>query len=502
MPDAFWKQFKSGTDIRGVAVEGVEGEPLTLTDEVVKRIGGGFARWLCDRCAKPPESITVSVGHDPRISAPRLNACVTGALSEAGFQVLDCGLSSTPAMFMATVDAGCDGAVQITASHHPFHRNGLKFFTRAGGLEAEDITALLDHAQSGQAPRNPGGQVVPYPFMERYAALLREQICRGVNADDYDHPLKGFAITVDAGNGAGGFYARDVLAPLGADVSSSQFLEPDGHFPNHIPNPEDKEAMRSICAAVQRAHADLGVIFDTDVDRAGCVDSAGRELGRNRLIALASVIALEHCPGGAIVTDSVTSAGLKPFIEEQLHGVHRRFKRGYKNVINEAVRMNDAGIPAPLAIETSGHAAFADNYFLDDGAYLSTRIIILMAQLRKEGKTLESLITALQEPAEAVELRFTILAPDFASYGQRVIDALYDYAASQDDFHVADDNCEGIRVSFDADHGDGWFLLRLSVHDPILPLNIESNRPGGTGLIRSRLAAFFERFSLLDASSL
>ena len=122
---------------------------------------------------------------------------------------------------------------------------------------------------------------------------------------------------MDAGNGAGGFYAQKVLAVLGADISGSQFLQPDGRFPNHIPNPEDKQAMKSACDATVRAGADMGVIFDTDVDRAGCVDSNGREINRNRLIALASVIALEENEGGTIVTDSITSSGLKIFIERE-----------------------------------------------------------------------------------------------------------------------------------------------------------------------------------------
>ena len=79
--------------------------------------------------------------------------------------------------------------------------------------------------------------------MKDYAARLRRTIQEGVNAPDYSHPLAGLHIVVDAGNGAGGFYATDVLEPLGADISGSQFLEPDGMFPNHVPNPENEEAM-------------------------------------------------------------------------------------------------------------------------------------------------------------------------------------------------------------------------------------------------------------------
>ena len=138
---------------------------------------------------------------------------------------------------------------------------------------------------------------------------------------------------VDAGNGAGGFYVDRVLKPLGADTTGSQFLDPDGTFPNHVPNPENKEAMEAICQAVIAHQADLGIIFDTDVDRAAAVDHQGNELNRNRMIALISAIVLQEHPGSTIVTDSITSDGLTQFIEQQLGGKHHRFRRGYKNVI-------------------------------------------------------------------------------------------------------------------------------------------------------------------------
>ena len=88
-----------------------------------------------------------------------------------------------------------------------------------------------------------------------------------------------------------------MLEDLGAWIEGSQFLEPDGHFPNHIPNPENKEAMASISAAVKRVDADLGIIFDADCDRAAIVDHTGKEINRNRLIALISAILLDETPG-------------------------------------------------------------------------------------------------------------------------------------------------------------------------------------------------------------
>ncbi|MBQ6570483.1 MAG: phosphomannomutase/phosphoglucomutase, partial [Clostridia bacterium] len=305
----------------------------------------------------------------------------------------------------------------------------------------------------------------------------------------------------DAGNGAGGFYARDVLAPLGADITGSQFLEPDGNFPNHIPNPEAPEAMEAVRSAAVRNNADLGIIFDTDVDRAGCVDSRGTEINRNRLVALASAIALENCPGGTIVTDSITSDGLKEFIEGVLGGKHFRYKRGYRNVIDKAVELNAQGIQCPLAIETSGHAALKENYFLDDGAYLITKIIIKMIKLKNVGSSLDELTAPLREPLEAKEIRIKILPEDFAAEGKKVIDELTAFAEQTEGWNVAPDNREGIRVSFDDFWAKGWFLLRLSVHDPILPVNIESDTRGGVEIIEHKLCDFLSRYSdTLDLS--
>lgn len=494
-----YKQFKSGTDIRGVAVEGVEGQSVNLTDEVIQKMADGFVLWLSKKLGKSPDRLKISVGRDSRISGPHIMELTTERFKAAGAEVLCCGLASTPSMFMTTVELGCDGALQITASHHPFNRNGLKFFTRGGGLEGSDIEAILEYAQNGEAPEpKDGGSVTDVDYMSDYAKGLCDKIKKEVNADDYDHPLKGFHIVVDAGNGAGGFYADKVLSVLGADTSGSRYLEPDGMFPNHVPNPEDAVAMASVCEAVRENNADLGVIFDTDVDRGGAVDSKGNEINRNRLVAVAAAIALEGNDGGTIVTDSITSSGLKDFIENKLGGKHYRYRRGYKNVIDKAVELNAAGINCPLAIETSGHAAMRENYFLDDGAYLCTKIIIKAAQLRTQGRDLSDLTADLKEPLESVEVRFKITEKDFRACGERIIADLTKYAEARPGWKLADDNREGVRVSFDKENGDGWFLLRLSVHDPIMPLNIESDSKGGTDVIYAKLTEFLKTTEGLD----
>ena len=491
-----YSKLQNGSDIRGVALEGIEGQHINLTEQASRDIGRGFAIWLMEKTGK--KQLRVAVGRDSRLSGPALSGWICDEMAKCGLNVTDFGMASTPAMFMATVTEGYkfDGTVMITASHLPFNRNGFKFFTAEGGLEKGDIKQILTYAAGEQTTGLESAGVEQGAFMDAYAQILADKIR---TATGEEKPLEGMRIVVDAGNGAGGFYAEKVLQPLGADTTGSRYLDPDGSFPNHIPNPEDKEAMESITEAVKEVGADLGIIFDTDVDRAGAVLSDGSELNRNRIIAMLAAILLREHPGTTIVTDSITSTGLAGFIEAK-GGVHHRFKRGYRNVINESIRLNGLGQDSQLAIETSGHGALKENYFLDDGAYLVTKLLIELARGKKEGYTLESLIVDLAEPAESVEFRMNILVEDFKTYGQQVIDALTEYAAKQPGWSLAPSNYEGVRVNLDEAHGNGWFLLRLSLHDPLLPLNIESNCEGGAKQIAKELAPFFAQWDKLEAT--
>ncbi|XP_052312400.1 uncharacterized protein LOC7468417 isoform X3 [Populus trichocarpa] len=446
-------------------------------------------------------------------------------LDKVDFMKLQNGrLASTPAMFNSTLTEDeaflcpVDGAIMITASHLPYNRNGFKFFTNAGGLGKADIKNILERAVDIYNSFTDEGLMKSKrkasEFLKRvdYMTLYTSDLVKAVRkaAGNIEKPLEGFHIVVDAGNGAGGFFAEKVLQPLGAITSGSQFLEPDGMFPNHIPNPEDKTAMKAITQAVLENKADLGIIFDTDVDRSAVVDSTAREFNRNRLIALMSAIVLEEHPGTTIVTDSVTSDGLTTFIENKLGGKHHRFKRGYKNVIDEAVRLNSVGEESHLAIETSGHGALKENHWLDDGAYLMVKVLNKLASARASGiaggsKVLTDLVEGLQEPRVAVELRLKIDQnhPDlkggsFREYGEAVLKLLENHVESDPKLQKAPVNYEGVRVS----GLGGWFLLRLSLHDPVLPLNIEASSHEDAVKLGLAVASAVKMYPALDTSAL
>lgn len=289
-----YSKLQNGSDIRGVALNAGDGKEVNLGKEEAARLTVAFAKWLSEETGKATERLKISIGHDSRVTAEALKGAAAAGLSSVGATVLDCGLASTPAMFMSTVfeDFMCDGAIMITASHLPYNRNGFKYFTRDGGLDKADITAIIKIAEVlPEVAEEEATSAAKTDLMDTYAEHLRNMIVSRVNHKEHrDKPLTGLKIVVDAGNGAGGFYAKNILEPLGADISGSQFLEPDGMFPNHEPNPENKAAMESICKAVVDNHADFGLIFDTDVDRSSAVDAGGREINRNAIVAMAAAL--------------------------------------------------------------------------------------------------------------------------------------------------------------------------------------------------------------------
>ncbi len=499
-----YKKLQNGSDIRGIAIDGAAGETPNLTSREAEHIAAGFTAWLKDKIGG--NAVTVAVGRDPRVSGPDLLQGLLKGFCKGGVRVFDAGLASTPAMFMSTIfddikDGGaCDGAVMITASHLPFNRNGFKFFTKDGGLDKKDIAEILelasDDAEKAGAD-SAAAEAKGLALMDEYCAHLQQLIREGVSGGSPDapdeKPLSGMKIVVDAGNGSGGFFAEKVLKPLGADISGSQFLEPDGMFPNHAPNPENKEAMEAISSQVIRTGADLGLIFDTDVDRSAAVDEQGREIARNGIVAMAAALAAEDHPGTTVVTDSITSRQLTEFLEGKLGLKHLRYKRGYKNVINKAIELNREGIDCQLAIETSGHAALKENYFLDDGAYLAVKIVIKAALLKREGKPISSVLADLEDPADEKEVRIPIQTEDFGAYGDKVLDDLKAWVSAQDGMTLTEPNYEGVRIDF----GDGWCLLRKSLHDPILPMNMASDRADGCKDITAVMKEFLGDYEML-----
>ena len=406
----------------------------------------------------------------------------------------------------------------VTASHLPADRNGFKFFTMDGGFTKAQIQRLVtlagEHAKVwfdlGILPPTSGrGGVFCSEWvnwMPHYELNLKRvilgQVLGGGSMNDHEHhsmkqTLSGLKIVLNPGNGSGGFF-RKVLAELGADVSGCIHCTPDETFPNGIPNPEYKPMIDETVKACETVHADIGIMLDTDADRCGFVvprtvrqdGTCGdyEPLNRNRLIALLGVLFSTDSPGCAIVTDSVTSNGLAKFLTKDLGLVHVRFLKGYANVINKAKSLNKQNIVnAEVAIETSGHCAMKETGFSDDGVYTAVKVIGMLAKARKQGETpsLLNLIDDLEELDEVAELRMTVMEGS-----SEATQEMFDFAALEieeicsqnlregennptSSWIVDRDNLEGIRIS--TGNNGGFFMLRKSLHDPLLSLQVEAS---------------------------
>ncbi|RZC58220.1 hypothetical protein C5167_005531 [Papaver somniferum] len=514
------KRLQNGSDVRGVAVEGEKGRTVDLTPPAVEAIAQSFGEWVINGMKTEQgyvkEIVKVSLGRDPRISGASLSVAVFSGLKRAGCSAYDMGLATTPACFMSTLllPFDYDASIMMTASHLPYTRNGLKFFTPNGGLRSTEVEEICGNAARIYANRlakvstsvnMPATTKVD--FMSSYAKHLRDIIRERVNhPDHFETPLKGFKIIVNPGNGSGGFFTWDVLDKLGADTFGSLNLEPDGMFPNHIPNPEDKVAMSLTRNAVLEQSADLGIVFDTDVDRSGVVDNLGNAIN-----------------GTNIVTDARTSMALTQFITKR-GGHHCLYRVGYRNVIDKGIQLNKDGIETHLMMETSGHGALKENHFLDDGAYMVVKIIIEMVRMKLAGSDNEGiggLIKEFEDPADSAELRINITCePRFAKQrGVQAIEAFRNYIEdgrlegweldscgdcwvsegclvdSNDEPAAIDANMYRAKVS-DDEHGQhGWIHVRQSIHNPNIAVNIQSSIPGGCQTIAK---ALLEKFLLVS----
>lgn len=487
----------NGSDIRGIALDGTD-KAVNLTEETIQWIAHGFMKWLQENQTSKNESLNIAIGHDGRLSGPKIKGILSDVFTTYGANVIDVGLATTPSLFMATQyeEYACDAGIEITASHLPMEHNGLKFFTEKGGLESTDIEYILDEGYGSDdgSDTHTNGSVIKKDLLTDYAKDLRQKIIDELPENDQsDQPLKGRHIIVDAGNGSAGFFVDKILKPLGAETKGSQFLDSDGNFPNHIPNPDNKEAMASLQNAVSKSGADLGIIFDTDADRAAIVDKDGKSINRNNLIGLASAIALKDAPGGVIVTNSPVSKHVIDFVAN-LGGEVEPYISGYKNVINRGIELNEEGTNSPLAIETSGHAAFRENYFLDDGSYLIVKILITDAIMQKEGKYVTDLIQELDEPAEAEEIRFVLETEDYQALGKQVIDDLNQFGREKTEFEMVPENKEGVRFNVSGNYGEGWFLLRMSLHEPKLVLQMENDIKDSIPTLKATLEPFFAKY--------
>ena len=289
--------------IEEVALSGIEGQPLYLTPAKGLKIAKAYLLWLMKKTGKTPDKITITVGQDPRLSGRLLKVACFNALVPYGVNCLDCDLSATPAMEALTIGelAGepynlkSDGAIMITSSTGEPHMNGFKFFNKEGILKEEDYTEILTTSEAEEDYVDLGELSGMDNFKIQYGKriyntteidlldLYSKYLCDGIKAEfnseeNYELPLLGKKIAVDASNGTGGFIATKVFARLGAVIQDSQYLEPDGNFFNHPPDSKNETAKHSIAMKTLAKSCDLGFLFNSDLSSFSAFDKLGFEI--------------------------------------------------------------------------------------------------------------------------------------------------------------------------------------------------------------------------------
>jgi len=439
-------------DIRGVA-------DRDLDDAGVTALGRAFAT-LARRHTPAGAAPRVAVSRDCRLSSERLFAAFTGGLLSAGAHVVDVGIGSSPILYWAAHHLGTDGAVQITGSHNPADHNGFKMMLGTSTLHGDAITELRDLVAAG-APVAPGppGDLTHRELLADYVDDIASRV----------HLARRLRVVVDGGNGTGGPPAVALLERLGVDLIPL-YVDMDGRFPNHHPDPTVEDNLAPLRAAVLAHGADLGVAYDGDADRIGVIDDQGQVLWGDRLLILLARDILAAHPGAAIVGEVKCSRTL--FEDIAARGGRAIMSRVGHSLIK--ARMKAEG--ALLAGEMSGHIFYRDRWHgFDDAVYVTARLLEILA---RGHAPLSALLADVPVTHVTPELR--VDCPDAVKFA--VVDRAV--AHFRADHPVVD--IDGARVDF----GDGWGLVRASNTQPVLVLRAEAETPEALDRIRATLETF------------
>lgn len=418
-------------DIRGIADE-------DLVDENVLLLGKGIGTFLIRQGAK-----NMVIGRDVRLSSQRIrNALLEGLLS-TGIAVIDVGVTLTPIQYFGIIHFDADGGVMITGSHNPIDYNGLKISKKGVapvyGDQIQEIKTIIGNADFASG----SGSVTIKNIREDYLTMVKSKLSFA----------KKMKIVIDAGNGTGGLVAPELWEDLGCDVTRL-YCEPDGHFPNHLPDPTVPKYVVDLQKKVLEVGAALGLGYDGDSDRVGVIDEKGQIIFADKLIAILSREVLQRNPGAEIVFDVKCSQALPEEIEKN-GGKPFMYKTGHSLL---KAKMKE--VKAPLAGEMSGHIFYADDYFgFDDAIYVSGRLLRILSN---SDKTLSEISAEIPSFESTPEIR--VEATDEDKF--KIVEELATFFKAQ--YETID--IDGVRVLF----GDGWGLVRASNTQPVLVLRFEA----------------------------
>jgi phosphomannomutase/phosphoglucomutase len=396
----------------------------------------------------------VVVGRDCRESGPRFARAMIEGLGSTGVDVTDLGVVPTPLTYFAAATLPVDGLCMITGSHNPPEYNGLKVGVGRTTLYGAGIQALRERIERGDFAAGSGG-VEAHDIVTPYRAYVRGNLRMG--------PRR-LRVVVDAGNGTGGVIAVPLFESLGIEVVPL-FVEMDGRFPNHHPDPTVEANLEHLKAKVRETGADLGIAYDGDADRVGAVDEKGRVLWGDQLMILFSRALLQEHPGAAIVGEVKCSMTLYDDIAAR-GGRAIMWKAGHSLI---KAKMKEEG--ALLAGEMSGHIFFGHRWFgFDDGIYSSARLLELVS---RTDRPVSTLLDDVPPTHSTPELR--VDCPEELKF--ELVRRAQEFFAARHEAVTVD----GVRVVFP----DGWGLVRASNTQPLLVLRFEATTPERLDEIRS-----------------
>ena len=433
-------------DIRGIV-------PATLTEDLALALGRAFGS-----IAMAQGQRTVAVGRDGRLSGPALAAALVRGLVQAGVQVLDVGMVTTPMLYFAAHTL-CASGIQVTGSHNPRDYNGFKMVLGGKAIYGEEIQALRRMVEAQSWTLQAGGSCQVVDVLLAYTQRIVSDIRLA-------RPLK---IVVDSGNGVAGASAPGILRAIGCQVTEL-FSQVDGNFPNHHPDPSKPENLRHLIAALQASDADLGLAFDGDGDRLGIVTRGGNNIYPDRQMMLFAADVLQRVPGGSIVFDVKCSQRLAPAIVAA-GGKPVMFKTGHSLI---KARMRE--IDSPLGGEMSGHIFFKERWYgFDDGTYAGCRLLEIVSRAADVGALLDALPSSFSTPELNV--------PCAEGQAQGLVEQLLAKAhfAAPAQIHTID----GLRV----DWPDGFGLVRASNTTPVLVLRFEGHTQAALERIQADMLA-------------
>ena len=454
------------TIFRAYDIRGVVGRDLS--EDVYRALGRAAGTFYRGRGAR-----RIVVARDARLTSPAFARALIDGLRATGCDVVDIGMAPTPLMYFAVSFLGADGGAVVTASHNPPEFNGLKL--RLGDpvwggtpLDADQIQELYRIIVGGAFAEGQGGYE-QRDVSDDYVRDVAQRI-------HLQRPVK---LVLDGGNGVAGPLGVRTFAAIGCEVVPL-FIEPDGTFPNHHPDPLKEQNLADLKRVVRESGAAIGIGLDGDGDRLGVVDGDGQFVLADRYMIILARDILQRGPApivfdvkcSTILEDAVRAFGGEPVM----------WKTGYTN---GSAKMREVG--AALAGELSGHVFGAvQHHHHDDGIFAGC---MLLAALERAGQTLAEAVAPYPSLPAAPEDRIDF--PEELKFA--AVDYVRDTFAGREHVRVID--VDGVRVDF----GDGWGLVRASNTEPALTTRFEARTPERVAEIRDMMLGAVREFERLHA---